>query len=107
MDGLRDRHDKSVCEPGVFDECVLAIKEAKKRGFRVTTNTTFFSHDDPKTVREVLDFLNDDLEVDAMMISPGYAYGKAPDQEHFLPVDQTRRAVQAGVLPTGTASAGA
>jgi hopanoid biosynthesis associated radical SAM protein HpnH len=70
---------------------VLAIKEAKKRGFRVTTNTTFFSHDDPKTVREVLDFLNDDLEVDAMMISPGYAYGKAPDQEHFLPVDQTRR----------------
>jgi hopanoid biosynthesis associated radical SAM protein HpnH len=91
MDGLRDRHDASVCEPGVFDECVLAIKEAKARGFRVTTNTTFFSHDDPKTVREVLDFLNDDLEVDAMMISPGFAYGKAPDQEHFLPVEQTRK----------------
>src|SRR5215510_7876929 len=44
MDGLRDRHDKSVCEPGVFDECVLAIKGGGKWVFRVTTDTTFFSH---------------------------------------------------------------
>ncbi len=68
-----------------------AIKAAKAAGFRVTTNTTFFTHDSPKTVREVLDFLNDDLEVDEMMISPAYAYEKAPDQEHFLGVEQTRR----------------
>jgi hopanoid biosynthesis associated radical SAM protein HpnH len=26
-----------------------------------------------------------------MQISPGYAYSKAPDQEHFLGVEQTRR----------------
>ena len=63
----------------------------RRRGFRVTTNTTFFTHDSPKTVREVLDFLNDDLEVDEMMISPAYAYEKAPDQEHFLGVQQTRK----------------
>jgi hopanoid biosynthesis associated radical SAM protein HpnH len=56
----------------------------------VTTNTTFFSTDSPKTVREVLDFLNDDLKVDAMMISPAFAYEKAPDQEHFLGVRQTQ-----------------
>ena len=56
----------------------------------MTTNTTFFTHDSPKTVREVLDFLNDELEVDEMMISPAYAYEKAPDQEHFLGVAQTR-----------------
>ncbi|HEX5266156.1 MAG TPA: adenosyl-hopene transferase HpnH [Acidimicrobiales bacterium] len=94
IDGLRERHDESVCREGVFDEAVAAVREAKERGFRVTTNTTFFSTDSPKTVREVLDFLNDDLEVDAMMISPGYAYEKAPDQEHFLGVEQTTRLFQ-------------
>ena len=91
IDGLRDRHDESVCRDGVFDQAVAAIREAKRRGFRVTTNSTFFSTDSPETVRSVLDFLNDELDVDAMMISPGYAYGKAPDQEHFLPVEQTKR----------------
>ena len=91
IDGLRERHDQSVCRDGVFDDAVAAIRSAKERGFRVTTNTTFFSHDSPKSVTDVLDFLNDDLQVDAMMISPGYAYEKAPDQENFLGVQQTRR----------------
>ena len=91
LDGLRQRHDQSVCRNGVFDKAVKAIREAKRRGFRVTTNTTFFTHDTVRSVREVLDFLNDDLQVDAMQISPGYAYEKAPDQEHFLAVDKTRR----------------
>jgi hopanoid biosynthesis associated radical SAM protein HpnH len=90
MDGLRERHDASVERDGVFDKAVAAIKAAKAQGFRVTTNTTFFTHDSPKTVREVLDFLNDDLGVDEMMISPAYAYEKAPDQDHFLGVRQTR-----------------
>jgi hopanoid biosynthesis associated radical SAM protein HpnH len=90
IDGLKERHDAAVDRPGVFDTAVAAIKEAKRRGFRVTTNSTFFNTDTAKTVRDVLDFLNDDLHVDAMMISPAYAYGKAPDQEHFLGVEQTR-----------------
>ncbi len=90
MDGLRERHDASVCRDGVFDTAVAAIGEVKRRGFRVTTNTTFFSTDTPQTVREVLDFLNDELEVDQMMISPAYAYEKAPDQEHVPGVEQTR-----------------
>ncbi len=91
IDGLRERHDESVEREGVFDVAVAAIKAAKAAGFRVTTNTTFFTHDSPKTVRDVLDFLNDELHVDEMMISPAYAYEKAPDQEHFLGVQQTRR----------------
>ncbi len=95
MDGLRERHDRSVCRDGVFDKAVEAIRAAKRRGFRVTTNTTFFSDDTPQTVREVLDFLNDELEVDQMMISPAYAYEKAPDQEHFPGVEQTRRLFRA------------
>ncbi len=90
MDGLRERHDASVEREGVFDKAGAAIRAAKQAGFRVTTNTTFFTHDSPKTVRDVLDFLNDDLGVDEMMISPAYAYEKAPDQEHFLGVRQTR-----------------
>ena len=97
IDGLQERHDASVEREGVFDKAVAAIKAAKAAGFRVTTNTTFFTHDSPKTVREVLDFLNDELEVDEMMISPAYAYEKAPDQEHFLGVDADARAVQRGV----------
>jgi hopanoid biosynthesis associated radical SAM protein HpnH len=89
LDGLRERHDQSVCRTGVFDKAVAAVREAKQRGFRVTTNTTFFAQDDAQTIRDVLDFLNDELEVDTMQIAPGYAYEKAPDQEHFLGVERT------------------
>jgi hopanoid biosynthesis associated radical SAM protein HpnH len=91
VDGLAERHDAAVDREGVFGEAVAAIREAKARGFRVTTNSTFFTTDSPKTVSDVLDFLNNDLHVDAMMISPAYAYEKAPDQEHFLGVAQTHR----------------
>lgn len=90
IDGLRERHDQSVARQGVFDKAIAAIQEARSRGFRVTTNTTFFSQDDANTIRDVLNFLNDDVQVDAMQISPGYAYEKAPDQEHFLGVEYTR-----------------
>jgi hopanoid biosynthesis associated radical SAM protein HpnH len=89
LDGLRERHDQSVCREGVFEVAVAAIEAAKERGFRVTTNTTFFTHDSPQTVRQVLDFINDELEVDEMMISPAYAYERAPDQDHFLGVRET------------------
>ncbi|WP_345363348.1 adenosyl-hopene transferase HpnH [Actinoallomurus liliacearum] len=91
IDGLRERHDASVCRKGVFDQAVAAVKECRRRGFRVTTNTTFFSTDSPRTVVDVLNYLNDDLAVDQMMISPAYAYEKAPDQEHFLGVEETTR----------------
>jgi hopanoid biosynthesis associated radical SAM protein HpnH len=90
MDGMRERHDQSVAREGIFDKAVAAIKAAKERGFRVTTNTTVFTHDSPDDVRRVLDYLNDELKVDEMMIAPAYAYEKAPDQEHFLGVKQTR-----------------
>jgi hopanoid biosynthesis associated radical SAM protein HpnH len=91
IDGLRERHDASVCKDGVFDKAVAAVHECRRRGFRVTTNTTVFSTDSPQTVIDVLNYLNDDLAVDQMMISPAYAYEKAPDQEHFLGVEETTR----------------
>jgi hopanoid biosynthesis associated radical SAM protein HpnH len=91
LDGMRERHDQFVEREGTFDKAVDAIREAKRRGFRVNTNTTFLTTDTPKTVRDVLDFLNDELEIDQMMISPAYAYQKAPDQEHFPGVAQARQ----------------
>ena len=90
IDGLKERHDESVCKDGVFDEAVAAIRMAQERGFRVTTNTTIFNTDTPQTIIDVMNYLNDDLKVSEMMISPAYAYEKAPDQEHFLGVTETR-----------------
>ena len=88
MDGLEKRHDELVCRQGVFKTAVQAIKAAKQAGFRVTTNTTIFQGEDPSELHEMFDFLME-LGVDGMMISPGYAYSKAPDQEHFLRRQQT------------------
>ncbi|HJQ47692.1 MAG TPA: adenosyl-hopene transferase HpnH [Amycolatopsis sp.] len=90
IDGLEDKHDASVRKEGGFAEAVEAIKLAKEKGFRVMTNTTFFNTDSPQDVIDVLDYLNDEVGVDNMQLSPGYAYEKAPDQEHFLGVQQTR-----------------
>jgi hopanoid biosynthesis associated radical SAM protein HpnH len=90
IDGLRERHDQSVCRDGVFDKAVAAIKLAKAKGFRVTTNSTFFGPDDADSIKSLLDYLNDDLQVDNMEIAPGFAYEKAPDQENFLGVKRTR-----------------
>jgi hopanoid biosynthesis associated radical SAM protein HpnH len=91
IDGLRERHDASVARDGVFDEAIAAIKFLKEKGFRVTTNSTFFNTDTPQTIIDVLNFLNDEVQVDQMMISPAYAYEKAPDQDHFLGVTETRK----------------
>ncbi|MDG2390667.1 MAG: adenosyl-hopene transferase HpnH [Planctomycetaceae bacterium] len=88
MDGPREEHDEAVCREGVFDVAISAIKAAVERGFRVTTNTTLFNTADPAKVREMFDILTE-LGVEGMMLSPGYQYEKAPDQEHFLLRDQT------------------
>jgi len=88
IDGPREEHDVAVCREGVFDVAVRAIKEAVDAGFRVTTNTTMFNTAHPRRMREMFDILMD-LGVEGMMISPGYAYEKAPDQDHFLQRSQT------------------
>ena len=88
MDGLKEEHDTAVCRDGTYDIAVEAIKEAVKRGFRVTTNTTLFNGANAEHVRA---FFDDAMElgVEGMMLSPGYIYEKAPDQNKFLHRDQT------------------
>jgi len=89
LDGLEEVHDRAVCRKGVFREAVEGIKAAKKAGFQVSTNTTIYLGADPAQVRRFFDFLMD-LGVDGMMISPGYPYEKAPDQDHFLKREQIK-----------------
>ena len=89
LDGLRQDHDASVCRNGVYDIAVAAIREAVGRGFRVTTNTTLFNTAEPLRVREFFDAMMD-LDVDGMMVSPGYSYEMAPDQGSFLDRERTQ-----------------
>jgi len=94
MDGQREHHDFSVCREGGYDLALEGIKEALKRGFRVTTNTTLFDGADPSSVRAFFDEMME-LGVEGMMLSPGYSYDKAPDQQHFLGRARTRRLFRA------------
>ena len=89
MDGLREEHDASVFRTGVYDIAVEAIREAVRRGFRVTTNTTLFNTAEPLRVREFFDAMMD-LDVEGMMVSPGFNYDKAPDQDSFLNRERTQ-----------------
>ncbi|HKD80065.1 MAG TPA: adenosyl-hopene transferase HpnH [Candidatus Angelobacter sp.] len=94
MDGQREHHDFSVCREGGYDAALEGVKEALKRGFRVTTNTTLFDGADPNSVREFFDEMME-LGVEGMMLSPGYSYDKAPDQKHFLGRARTRKLFRA------------
>jgi hopanoid biosynthesis associated radical SAM protein HpnH len=90
LDGDRAMHDKSVCEDGVYDRAVDAIRDAKARGFRVNINCTLFNDADPERVAAFFDSV-EDLGVGAITVSPGYAYERAPDQEHFLTRTRTKQ----------------
>src|SRR5437016_720802 len=90
MDGQREHHDFSVCREGGYDIALEGIREAVARGFRVTTNTTLFDGADPVSVRAFFDEMME-LGVEGMMLSPGYSYDKAPDQQHFLGRKKTRK----------------
>ena len=83
MDGQEAHHDFAVCREGTFDKAIAGIRLAVDRGFRVTTNTTLFDGADPNAVRGFFDEMME-VGVEGMMISPGYAYDKAPDQSGFL-----------------------
>jgi hopanoid biosynthesis associated radical SAM protein HpnH len=82
LDGLKAHHDKSVCQEGVFERAVSAIKAAKAKGFTVNINCTVFDNHPAADVAAFLDFCSG-LGV-GISISPGYAYERAPDQDNFL-----------------------
>jgi hopanoid biosynthesis associated radical SAM protein HpnH len=83
LDGDREDHDRSVCQTGVYDRAVDAIRHVKSRGFRVNINATLFDNAEPERVARFFDAVTD-IGVDGITVSPGYAYERAPDQAHFL-----------------------
>jgi hopanoid biosynthesis associated radical SAM protein HpnH len=90
LDGDREDHDKSVCQTGVYDRAVKAIKAAKDRGFRCNINCTLFNTAEPERVANFFDTVMA-LGVDGITVSPGYAYERAPDQQHFLNRGKTKQ----------------
>ncbi len=90
LDGPREAHDRSVCREGAYDLAVESLKEAIRRGFRVTTNTTLFNDAAPAMIRSFFDRMME-LGVEGMTLSPGYSYEKAPDQQHFLSKSDTTK----------------
>jgi hopanoid biosynthesis associated radical SAM protein HpnH len=93
LDGPREEHDASVCRAGVYDVAIEAIRTTLAAGFRVTTNTTLFNDANPERLRKFFDMLMD-LGVEGMMLSPGYSYAKAPEQDIFLPRKKTEQLFQ-------------
>jgi len=83
LDGDREMHDKSVCQMGIYDRAVSAIRVAKDRGFRVNINCTLYNDADAERVARFFDEAKT-LGIDGITVSPGYAYERAPDQKHFL-----------------------
>ena len=89
IDGLRERHDESVGREGVFDKAVdgdLGGEAARVPGHH---ELDVLQHRHPEDGPRRARLPERRPRVDAMMISPAYAYEKAPDQEHFLGVTQT------------------
>ncbi|MGA7952926.1 MAG: adenosyl-hopene transferase HpnH [Gloeobacterales cyanobacterium] len=98
LDGMQEIHDKCVDRKGVFDIATSAIRAAKAKGFRVTTNTTVFEGTNPRDIQDLFDYLTT-LGVDGMMVSPGYNYEWAPDQDHFLKRNQTTALFREILMP--------
>jgi hopanoid biosynthesis associated radical SAM protein HpnH len=91
LDGLEEDHDRAVNQPGTFKRAVAAIKKARKRGFRVNVNCTLFDGMAPDDVAAFFDYCTDELDIEGITVSPGYAYERAPDQEHFLNRSKTKQ----------------
>ena len=89
LDGDREDHDHSVCQDGVYERAVKAIRLAKARGFRVNINTTLFDTAEPERVARFFDTVTE-MGIDGITVSPGYAYERAPDQAHFLSRRRTK-----------------
>lgn len=83
LDGMSERHDTSVCQEGVFDRAVEAIKLALEKGFRVTVNCTLFQGESSQEVADFLDYAME-LGVEGVTIAPGFSYERAPQQDVFI-----------------------
>lgn len=98
LDGTERVHDQIAGRPGVFAEALRGIREAKRRGFRVCTNTTVFHGSDVSDLQELFALLKKE-GVEGLMLSPGYAYEAVPTREIFLRKEEAIRAFRALLSP--------
>ena len=89
LDGDQEMHDKSVCLDGVYETAREAILLAKSKGFRTQINCTVFDGHDPARLAAFFDEMKS-IGLDGITVSPGYAYERAPDQQHFLNRTKTK-----------------
>ncbi len=89
LDGDKDQHDWAVSQKGVYDRAIKAIKAVQDKGFRVAINCTLFNNADPERTANFFDTVTA-MGVNDIMVSPGYAYERAPTQEHFLNRQKTK-----------------
>ncbi len=82
LDGLKHTHDYVCDRDGVFEKAIAMIREGKRLGYHVMTNTTVFKETDINEVEKLCELLHD-LRVDGMLISPGYHY-ESVDRNIFL-----------------------
>ncbi|UFN48016.1 adenosyl-hopene transferase HpnH [Roseomonas sp. OT10] len=99
LDGNQAMHDRSVCQEGVYDKAVEAIRLAKSKGFQVSINCTLFNDADPAQTAAFFDEMKA-IGLDGITVSPGYAYERAPDQQHFLNRTKTKELFR-GILSRG------
>ena len=76
LDGMREIHDYICDYPGLWDVAIDAIREARGRGFRVTTNTTIFKETEVEDVIQMMDFLTNEVGIEGMLVAPGYQYSQ-------------------------------
>jgi len=101
LDGMEAKHDESVARKGVFQKAAGAIQMALDQGYRVCTNTTVFRNSDVEDLREMFRFAGG-LGVEGSMISPGYDFKDAPDQDLFLTRQESRAVFQRLLDPAKT-----
>ncbi len=82
LDGMRETHDMVCAKKGVFDKAVAMIREGKRLGYDVITNTTVFKETDIEEIKELCDLLTE-IGVDGILISPGYHY-ESVERDIFL-----------------------
>lgn len=86
LDGMAETHDAIVERNGAFEKAAAGIRAAKKAGFVVCTNTTVYRQTDTDEIRELVSFL-DALNVDGILMSPGFDYSEVEDRSVFLDKD--------------------
>jgi hopanoid biosynthesis associated radical SAM protein HpnH len=72
VDGFEDAHDR-ITREGTFNKVIESIKQAKKKGFRVSTNTSVFKNSEPSELEKLFRFLTG-LGVDGLLVSPAFPY---------------------------------